>query len=82
MSGPQAAATSSSPFKVRWALMGVLFVPLALSACASDGLYASGRNVQRAECLKLADAAARDRCLKDAAMPQRTYQRETDAARR
>jgi hypothetical protein len=59
-----------------------LAMGLVLAACASDWLYASGRNAQRTECLKMLDAAARERCLKDAAMPERTYQRESEAARR
>jgi hypothetical protein len=39
-----------------------------LAACSSEQLYATGRNAQRAECMKQADATARDRCLKDAGM--------------
>lgn len=55
---------------------------LLLVACSSEQLYASGRNAQRAECMKLADGAARDRCLKDAGMSHDAYQKEADAARK
>jgi hypothetical protein len=60
----------------------VTLVAAILSACSSDQLYAAGRNAQRAECLKQADSAARDRCLKDAGMSHDAYQREADAARK
>lgn len=54
---------------------------LLLCGCSSQQLYASGRNAQRAECMKLADMSARDRCLKDADMSHDTYKKEADAAR-
>ena len=56
-------------------------IGLILAACSSEQLYATGRNAQRAECMKQADGSARDRCLKDAGMSHDTYQREADAAR-
>lgn len=55
---------------------------LFLIACSSQQLYATGRNAQRAECMKQADGAARDRCLKDAGMSHDAYQKEADAARK
>lgn len=55
---------------------------MLLASCSSEQLYATGRNVQRAECMKQADSSARERCLKDAGMSHDTYQRETDAARK
>jgi hypothetical protein len=55
---------------------------LFLTACSSQQLYATGRNAQRAECMKQADGAARDRCLKDAGMSHDAYQKEADAARK
>lgn len=58
------------------------FAALLLVSCSSDQLYASGRNAQRAECLKQADAVVRDRCLKDANMSHDAYKREADAARK
>ncbi len=56
-------------------------IALLLSGCSSQQLYASGRNAQRAECMKQAIGAARDRCLKDADMSHDTYKKEADAAR-
>lgn len=55
---------------------------LLLVACSTEQFYAAGRNSQRAECLKQADAAARDRCLKDANTSYDTYKKEADAARK
>ncbi len=57
-------------------------IALLLTACSSEQLYATGRNAQRTECMKQADGAARDRCLKDAGMPHDAYKKETDAARK
>lgn len=54
---------------------------LLLCGCSSQQLYATGRNAQRAECMKLADLAARDRCLKDADMSHDAYKKQADAAR-
>ena len=54
---------------------------LLLCGCSAQQLYATGRNAQRAECMKLADLAARDRCLKDADMSHDTYKKEAGAAR-
>ncbi|WP_342131333.1 hypothetical protein [Hydrogenophaga sp. OTU3427] len=53
-----------------------------LLACSTEQFYAAGRSSQRAECLKQADTAARDRCLKDANTPYDTYRKEADAARK
>ena len=64
------------------ALILVTLLTLQLAACSSEQLYATGRNAQRVECMKQVDAAARDRCLKDAGMSHDTYQREADAARK
>lgn len=58
------------------------FAALVLAACSSQQLYATGRNAQRAECMKQADGMARDRCLKDAGMSHDTYQKAADAARK
>jgi hypothetical protein len=58
------------------------FITLLLAACSSEQLYATGRNAQRAECVKQADGASRDRCLKDADMSHDTYKKEADAARK
>ena len=55
---------------------------LLLSACSTEQLYATGRNAQRAECMKQADSSARDRCLKDADMTFDAYKKETDAVRK
>lgn len=60
----------------------VALIALLLTACSSEQLYATGRNAQRAECVKQADGASRDRCLKDADMSHDTYKKEADAARR
>lgn len=57
-------------------------VSLLLASCSSDQLYATGRNAQRAECIKQVDAASRDRCLRDANMSHDAYKREVDAARK
>lgn len=57
-----------------------MFIALILSACSSEQLYATGRNAQRAECMKQADAAARERCLKDAGTSYDSYKKEADAA--
>jgi Prokaryotic membrane lipoprotein lipid attachment site len=57
-------------------------ITLLLAGCSSEQLYATGRNAQRAECMKQADSAARDRCLKDAGMSHDAYQKEADAARK
>jgi hypothetical protein len=54
---------------------------LLLAGCSTEQLYATGRNTQRADCLKQADAGVRDRCLKDANTSYDTYQKEADAAR-
>ncbi len=54
---------------------------LLLVACSTEQFYAAGRSSQRSECLKQADAAARDRCLKDANTSYDTYKKEADAAR-
>ena len=53
----------------------------ALAACSYQQLYATGRNAQRAACMKLADELARNRCFQDAGMPYDTYRKEADAAR-
>ena len=53
-----------------------------LAACSADQLYATGRNAQRVECMKQADAAVRERCLKDAGMSHDVYKKDADAARR
>ena len=55
---------------------------LLLVACSTEQFYAAGRSNQRSECLKQADAAARDRCLKDANTSYDTYKKEADAARK
>ena len=55
---------------------------LLLVACSNEQLDTAGRSSQRAECLKQADAAARDRCLKDANTSYDTYKKEADAARK
>jgi hypothetical protein len=47
-----------------------------LGACSSEMLYATGRNAQRAECMKRNDAGERERCLRDAGMSHDQYQRE------
>lgn len=62
-------------------IIPLIALALLQGACSSQMLYASGRNAQRAECVKLADAAARERCLKDADMSYDTYQKATDTAR-
>lgn len=59
-----------------------MLITVLLAACSSEQLYASGRNAQRTECMKQADSAAREQCLKDAGMPQDAYQKEVDAARK
>lgn len=56
-------------------------IALLLCSCSLQQLYATGRNAQRAECMKLADISARDRCLKDADMSHDTYKKEAGAAR-
>ena len=63
------------------AIIPLLALALLQTACSTQQLYASGRNAQRAECVKLADATARERCLKDADMSYDTYQKETGTAR-
>ena len=60
----------------------VVLTAVLLAACSSQQLYATGRNAQRAECMKMADATARGRCLQDAGMSHDEYQREADAARK
>ena len=58
------------------------FTALLLASCSTEQLYATGRNAQRMECMKQADGAARERCLKDADMPYDAYQKEVDSVRR
>ena len=55
---------------------------LLLGACSTEQFYAAGRSSQRSECLKQADAAARDCCLKDANTSYDTYKKEADVARK
>jgi len=55
---------------------------LLLVACSTEQFYAAGRSSQRSECLKQTDAAARDRCLKDANTSYDSYTKEADAARK
>ena len=62
---------------MQYKLLVTLIAGALLMACSSEQLYATGRNAQRAECLKRADMAERDRCLKDAELPYETYRRET-----
>jgi hypothetical protein len=63
-------------------LISLVALALCLVACSSAQLYATGRNAQRTECMKQADATARDRCLKDAGMSHDAYEKEADAARK
>ncbi len=58
------------------------FTALLLSSCSTEQLYATGRNAQRVECMKQADGASRDRCLKDANMSHDAYQKEADSVRK
>jgi len=58
------------------------FVALLFASCSSEQIYATGRNAQRAECMKQADEVLRDRCLKDANMSHDAYKREADAVRK
>jgi len=58
------------------------FIVLLLSGCSSEQLYATGRNAQRMECVKQADGASRDQCLKDAGMSYDAYRKEADSVRR
>jgi len=60
----------------------VALIALVLAACSSEQIYATGRNAQRAECVKQADGVSRDRCLKDADMSHDAYKKEADAARK
>jgi hypothetical protein len=60
----------------------VAVIAFLLAACSAEKLYATGRNAQRAECVKQADGASRDRCLKDADMSHDIYKKEADAARK
>jgi len=60
----------------------VALIALLLAACSSEQIYATGRNAQRAECVKQADGVSRDRCLKDADMSHDAYKKEADAARK
>jgi len=57
-------------------------IVLLLAACSSEQLYATGRNAQRAECVKQADGVSRDRCMKDADISHDAYKKEADAARK
>lgn len=63
-------------------LAAALIGSTLLTACSSEQLYATGRNAQRAECMKRQDALERDRCLKDAGLSHDAYKREADAASR
>lgn len=51
-----------------------------VAGCSSEQLYATGRNAQRAECMKRADRMEQERCLKDAGLSYDAYKREADAA--
>jgi hypothetical protein len=51
-----------------------------MAGCSSEQLYATGRNAQRAECMKRQDRAEQERCLKDAGLSYDSYKREADAA--
>lgn len=62
--------------------IALTLITLLLTGCSSDQLYASGRNAQRAECLKLSDGTSRDRCLKDADTPHDDYKKAAEAARK
>lgn len=65
-----------------WIGRTFVFVTVVLTACSADWLYATGRNVQRAECMKQPDAAVRERCLQDAGTSRDAYQKGADALRR
>ena len=54
---------------------------LLQAGCSTEQLYATGRNAQRAQCVKQADTTAQNRCLEDAGMPHDVYNKETEAAR-
>ncbi|WP_239187616.1 hypothetical protein [Candidatus Nitrotoga sp. HW29] len=59
-------------------LFTVLLTSTLTAACSSEQLYATGRNAQRSECIKLPDTQERDRCLKDADLSYDMYQREVE----
>lgn len=61
--------------------IAIALFAMLMTGCSSEQIYATGRNAQRAQCLKQADSGARDQCLKDADMTYDAYKRETDAAR-
>lgn len=54
---------------------------LLAAGCSTRELYAVGQGWQRQECVKIADAAQRERCMASAARSYEEYQREVDAAR-
>lgn len=62
------------------AALSLSLIALLVTACSSEQLYATGRNAQRTECMKQADAALRDRCLRDAGMSHDAYKKEAEAA--
>jgi hypothetical protein len=60
----------------------LICLTLVLAGCSSEQLYATGRNAQRAECMKRPDRAEQERCLKDAGLSYDSYKREADAVAR
>lgn len=64
------------------ASIALLSLAALLPACSADQLYATGRNAQRAECMKQPDAVVRERCLKDAGMSHDVYKKDADALHR
>jgi uncharacterized membrane protein len=60
----------------------LLLAAVAVSACSSAQLYATGRNVQNSVCMQRADAQERERCLRDTELSHEEYRRQIEATER
>lgn len=58
--------------------MGVVCAGM-LTGCSAQQGYASAQAWQRSQCLQIADAQERRRCLDAADTPYSTYQRQSDS---
>lgn len=50
---------------------------LAVSACSSQQMYASGQSYRRSECNRIENAQERAACMKQADTSYETYRKET-----
>jgi flagellar motility protein MotE (MotC chaperone) len=58
-----------------WLLLGLV---IGVGACTSDQRYGAVQTWQRQNCLKIQDAAERQRCLQQADLSRERYEQERD----